>query len=116
MPNVNKTLQRKKRHNRIRSKMHGTNDCPRLIVYRSLKFNYAQLINDDKNICILGVSDLKIKDKKSRTAKAKMIGQELAKKALEKKIAACVFDRNGYKFHGRVKGIAEGAREGGLKF
>lgn len=112
-----KNIDRKRRHVRIRTKIQGTSKCPRLVIYKSLNNHYAQMIDDSKSITIAGVSDLK--DKKSKDKKidrAKKIGLEIAKLAGEKKIKSCVFDRNGFKFHGRVKAIAEGAREGGLKF
>lgn len=115
MKTVKKILARKKRHNRIRSKISGTAQKPRLSVYKSTTNNYAQLIDDVKGITLASASDLKVK-KGNKTEKAKSIGLELAKKAKENKIESCIFDRSGYKYHGRVKAIAEGAREGGLKF
>jgi len=110
-----KSQARAQRHNRIRAKIAGTAERPRLVVFRSLKFNYAQLIDDVKKITIASISDAESKDG-TKTEKAKTVGIELAKKAKDLKIEACVFDRNGYKYHGRVKAIAEGAREGGLQF
>ncbi|MBD3360944.1 50S ribosomal protein L18 [Candidatus Peregrinibacteria bacterium] len=111
-----KTSLRKKRHNKIRSKIKGTKNRPRLVVYRSLIYTYSQLIDDENNVVIAATSDIKSKEKSSKIDKAKKIGTDIAKKAQEKKIAEIVFDRNGYKYHGRVKAVAEGAREGGLKF
>mgnify|MGYP001563029731 CR=1 FL=1 len=96
--------------------MKGTSARPRLVVSRSLLHTYAQLINDEKNLVLGATSDLKSKTKGTKLEKAKSVGQEIAKIAKEKKISSIVFDRNGYKYHGRVKAVAEGAREGGLEF
>lgn len=113
----NKKYQlRKRRHGRVRSKIAGTASRPRLVVFRSLTGNYAQIIDDDKGIILTSASDLKNKAKGTKVEKAKEVGAEIAKKAQEQKITEVVFDRNGYKYHGRVKAVAEGAREGGLKF
>ncbi len=110
-----KEQQRQRRHTRVRVKVSGTGDCPRLSVFRSLTNIYAQLI-DDKNGKIL-VSTSSLKNKKGKGAElAKQVGLELAKKAAEKKIKSCVFDRGGYLYHGRIKALADGAREGGLQF
>ncbi len=116
MSTSKKVINRTTRHNRIRAKINGTSEKPRLVVYRSLNNHYAQLVDDVKHVTIVSCSDLKMKDKGTKTERAKKVGMELAKMAQEKKITVCVFDRNGYKYHGRVKAIAEGAREGGLKF
>lgn len=110
-----KRQQRERRHARIRAKVNGTAEKPRLVVFRSLKRNSAQLIDDTKGRVLLAMNDLKIKGG-TKSERAKKVGLELGKKATEKGIAACVFDRNGYKYHGRIKAIADGAREGGLKF
>jgi large subunit ribosomal protein L18 len=115
MKTSKKVLSRVKRKNRIRARITGTAERPRLSVYKSLNNNYAQLIDDLKGITLVSINDLKIK-KGNKLERAKAIGLEIAKKAQEKKIGSCIFDRNGYKYHGRVKAIAEGAREGGLKF
>lgn len=111
-----KELQRRRRHARIRSKIAGNAKKPRLVVFRSLTHTYAQLVNDEKHKVLASSSDLKLKVKGSKLEKAKAVGAEIAKKALENKIETCVFDRNGYKFHGRVKALADSAREAGLKF
>ncbi len=111
-----KAIDRSKRHDRIRAKISGTAACPRLVVFRSLTTNYAQLIDDTNGKTIVGASDMKMKGKDNKTERAKKVGLELAKLAKEKKITSCVFDRNGYKYHGRIKALADGAREGGLKF
>ena len=116
--------KRKRRHKRIRAKIYGTAERPRLSVFRSQKHIYAQLIDDDKGKIILAASDSALKgSKKAKTDKAKEVGKLIAKEALDlpagrqgKKVEKVVFDRGGYKYHGRVKALAEGAREGGLKF
>ncbi len=111
-----KTTARKRRQTRVRSKVKGVTSKPRLNVYRSIKATYASLIDDEKRITLITVSDLKDDSKATKTEKAKKLGEEIAKFAKENKITTVVFDRNGYKYHGRVKAIADGAREGGLKF
>lgn len=113
--------KRYRRQKRVRAKIFGKKEKPRLSVFRSHKHIYAQLIDDEKGRILLAASDLEIKnsnlkDKKSKVDKAKEVGKLIAKKALAKKIEKVVFDRGGYKYHGRVKALAEGAREGGLKF
>jgi large subunit ribosomal protein L18 len=106
---------------RIRKKISGTAEKPRLTVYRSLDNVYAQLIDDATGTTLLSVSSLAkelaeaIKGTKGKITKSKLVGKLLAEKALAKNITTAVFDRNGYKFHGRIKAIAEGVREGGLK-
>ncbi len=110
-----KTTKRLKRHGKIRAKLSGTSKRPRLIVFRSLNANYVQLIDDSKGVTLCAASDLKIKEG-TKIEKAKQIGLEIGKLAVDQGIKECVFDRNGYKYHGRVKAIAEGARESGLKF
>ena len=116
MSTSKKELNRLARHTRIRSKVNGSAQRPRLVIYRSLNNHYAQLVDDDKHLTLLSCDDLKLKLKGSKSERAKQVGVALAKLAQEKKIDMCTFDRNGYKYHGRVKAIAEGAREGGLKF
>lgn len=111
-----KQIQRVKRHKRVRAKVNGTAARPRLFVYRSLNNNYAQLIDDTASKTLVSVSDLKMKKAGTKVEMAKKVGEEVAKKAAELKITTCVFDKNGYKYHGRVKAIADGAREGGLQF
>lgn len=110
----NQTL-RKKRHVRIRSKVQGTAERPRLVIYRSLAHIHAQLVDDSTGTVLAGTSDLKIK-KGTKTERAIEVGKEIARMAQEKKITACVFDRNGFKYHGRTKALADAAREAGLKF
>ncbi len=114
MKNTKITL-RKKRHVKIRAKLSGNAVRPRLVVFRSLNATYAQLIDDTSGKTLLANSDIKTK-KGAKIERAKKVGAELAEKAKAAGIETCVFDRNGYKYHGRVKALAEGAREGGLKF
>ena len=111
-----KTEKRARRHKKIRFKINGTEVCPRLYVFRSLNHIYAQLIDDDKGVMIGVVSDKSIKGKSTKMQKATEIGKLIAKKATDKKIEKVVFDRGGLVFHGRIKAVAEGARDGGLKF
>lgn len=111
-----KELLRQRRHLKIRKKVHGTAARPRLVVFRSLSHIYAQLVDDDGRKVMTSCSDLKVKGKAKKTEKAKQIGLDIAKLAQEKSIQAVIFDRNGYRYHGRVKAVADGAREGGLKF
>ncbi|MBU0706444.1 50S ribosomal protein L18 [Patescibacteria group bacterium] len=106
---------RKRRQARIRTKVSGTAVRPRLSVYRSIQSIYAQLIDDTTGIVLASASNLKSKNGNGIEA-AKKVGAEIAKKAKAKKIETCVFDRSGYLYHGRVKALAEAAREGGLKF
>lgn len=112
---LKKNILRLRRHHRIRQRIQGSETRPRLVVYRSLQFTYAQLVNDTEGKTLVEGSDMKIK-KGSKIERAAQVGKQIAEKALEMKIESCVFDRNGYKYHGRVKALAEAAREGGLKF
>lgn len=89
---------------------------PRLVVYKSISSTYAQIVDDIAGKTVASASDLKSKSKDNKSIRAKNIGLEIAKKAIEKGVTQVVFDRNGYKYHGRIKELAEGAREGGLKF
>ena len=100
---------------KIRTKIIGTSLRPRLSVFRSNSYIYAQVIDDAKRITVVSSSDLKIK-KGSKTERAKEVGVEVAKKSIEKKIKEVVFDRNGFRYTGRIKALADSAREGGLKF
>lgn len=105
-----------------KKKVFGTSERPRLVVYRSLRYMHAQLIDDKKNIVLVGLMNktkdvfANVKKAKSKTEAANIIGKILAEKAKKKKIERVIFDRNGYIYHGRVKALADGAREGGLKF
>lgn len=101
----------------IRRKISGTADIPRLSVFRSNKEIYAQLIDDIAGYTLVSISSTGLTSKKgTKTEIAKIAGLQLAQKALKKHISKIVFDRGGYLYHGRVKALAEGAREGGLKF
>lgn len=113
-----KRIQRKKR---IRKKIFGTSECPRMSVYRSLNHCYVQLIDDSANRTIMGMSTLSkelkgILDKTGNTDAARKLGELMAGKAIEKNIKTVVFDRNGFLYHGRVKALAGSAREKGLQF
>ena len=110
-----KLQQRQRRRIRIRAKISGTSTQPRLSVYRSLTNIYAQLIDDTTGKVIVASSSMKEKKGAGMEA-AKKVGMELAKKAKTINIESCVFDRSGYLYHGRVKALADGAREGGLRF
>jgi len=108
---------RKKRKIRIRKKIFGTSERPRLVVFRSNRHIYAQVIDDRKGHTIAAYSSLKLGENvKLNKETARKVGLEIAKIALEKGVQKVVFDRNGYIYHGRVKALADGAREGGLKF
>ena len=98
--------------------MQGTKDMPRLFVFRSNQHIYAQLVDDEKSKILMGASDKDLKAKKGekKSDMAKEVGKLIAKKAIENKIEKVVFDRGGIVFHGRIKALADGAREGGLKF
>lgn len=115
-PNSNAT--RLKRHARIRNKINGTAACPRLCVFRSEKHIYAQIIDDKAGVTLVAASSLEksFTEKGANKEAAHMIGKVLAERALEKGIKDVVFDRSGYIYHGRIKELAEGAREGGLNF
>lgn len=111
-----KSEQRTRRRNRIRAKVSGTASIPRLAVFKSLKYIYAQLIDDENGVTLVAATSKGVKVKKGKTEGAKIVGTEIAKKAGEKKISKVVFDRGGYIYTGRVKALADGAREGGLNF
>ncbi|MCF7916400.1 MAG: 50S ribosomal protein L18 [Candidatus Omnitrophica bacterium] len=116
-----KKKSRAYRHKRISRKVQGTAERPRLVVFRSSKHVYAQLVDDQNQKVITGVSTLSENFKKQNNKAAdkegaKQIGKLIAEVAKSKKIDVVRFDRGGYKFHGRVKSLADGAREGGLKF
>jgi len=115
MSKTTKEQSRTRRCVRIRAKISGTAERPRLSVFRSNTNIYTQLIDDTKSITLAASSDHGVK-KGTKTERAAEVGKAIAKKAQEKKISTIVFDRSGYKYHGRVKAIAEAAREAGLKF
>ncbi|RAL23271.1 50S ribosomal protein L18 [Thermoflavimicrobium daqui] len=112
--------KRKVRHLRVRKKLFGTTERPRLNVFRSNKNIYAQLIDDTKGVTLVSASTmdkgLQVEGNGSTVEAARAVGEVIAKRALEKGISQVVFDRGGYLYHGRVKALAEGAREGGLEF
>lgn len=115
---LNKEQRRKRIHNRIRKKIKGTAACPRISVFRSNKNIYAQIIDDIEGKTIVATSskDGSISAEATNVAIATEVGKLLAQKATEEGISSVVFDRSGYLFHGRIKALADGAREGGLKF
>ena len=111
------SIKKIRRQRRTRAKIQGTKDKPRLSVFRSNRYIFAQLIDDEKRQTLLSVSEKNLKDPKiTKTEKARALGLILSERAKQKKISKAVFDRGSYSYHGRVKAIAEGAREGGLKF
>ena len=116
--NINRKEERTRRHARVRTKVSGTAERPRLCVYRSNTNLYAQIINDvtGKTLVSASTLDKEVKTKKSNVKAAKEVGALIAKKATAKKIKTVVFDRSGYIYHGVVKELAEAAREGGLEF
>jgi|SRR5690625_76390 len=116
---VTKNDARKQRHRRVRKRVFGTEECPRLNVFRSNKHIYAQLINDEMGVTVASAStvDKEIQlDNTSNVEAAKQVGDLIAKRAQEKGYHRVVFDRGGYHFHGRVKALAESARNAGLEF
>lgn len=118
---INKNADRKKRHQRVKAKVRGTAEAPRISVYRTLNNIYAQIIDDTKGVTLVTAStlDKELKDTlngKDKKAQAFAVGELLAKKAKSKKISTVVFDRGGYLYTGRVANLADGARKGGLKF
>lgn len=111
-----KIIARTLRHGRVRSKISGTKEMPRLSVFRSSSHIYAQLIDDLSGKTLAAASSREVKGKGKKSELASEVGKLIASKAKEQKIEKVVFDRGGYAYHGRVKAVAEGAREGGLKF
>jgi large subunit ribosomal protein L18 len=108
---------RKRRHTRVRNKISGTAECPRLNVFRSNTQIFAQIIDDVKGITLASSSSVELKIKNGGNAEgAALVGKDIAEKALKLKIKNVVFDRGGYLYHGRVKALAEAARENGLEF
>jgi len=112
---------RKRRHERIRRHIHGTSERPRLNVFRSLEHIYAQVIDDDMGSTLVAASTVdpevrKQLDGLNKSQQAARVGQMVAQRALDKGLKKVVFDRGGYPYHGRVKALADGAREGGLEF
>jgi len=114
-------IARRRRHLRVRAKVEGTASTPRLCVFRSLNHIYAQVIDDSRGQTLVSAStlDAEIKsalDGKTKTAQSELVGSLIARRALSKGINQVAFDRGGFKYHGRVKALAEAARQGGLKF
>jgi len=121
MAKLTRRERRLKKHRRVRKKIFGTPERPRLAVYKSLKHIYAQIIDDVNGVTLVAAStlDKEIRPRMSeltKTEEAYEVGKLIAKRALEKGINKVVFDRGGFIYHGRVKALAEGAREGGLEF
>ncbi len=118
--NILKQAKRLKIRRRIRRKVSGTSERPRLTIYRSLNQIYAQLIDDVSGSTLVQTSSLaqgiRVEKSSGKISKSKQVGLELAKAAISKGISKVVFDRNGLKYHGRIKAVADGAREGGLEF
>ena len=110
-----RSQKRARRHLRVRKKVSGTPERPRLVVYRSLKHIYAQLVDDVAQRTLMTVSSHAVTEGK-KTERSTAVGRTLADRAKEAGITRVVFDRAGYKYHGRVKAVADGAREGGLDF
>ena len=113
---VKKELRRLQIKARIRGKVSGTASCPRLTVFRSNKQIYAQVIDDEAGVTLASASSLKLEAKGTKQEIAALVGAEVAKAAIAAGVETVVFDRNGYLYHGRVKQLADSAREAGLKF
>ncbi|MFT5821319.1 MAG: large subunit ribosomal protein L18 [Crocinitomix sp.] len=115
---LDKVAKRAKIKRRIRKNVFGTSEQPRLSVFRSNKQIYAQVIDDNQGITLASASSYKNKtaEGKSKSEVAAIVGKDVAAKAVKAGVSTVVFDRNGYQYHGRVKSLADGAREGGLKF
>ena len=114
---VSRNVVRQRRHARVRNKISGTPECPRLNVFRSNSHIHLQLIDDVNGVTLVSASSVEMKlENGGNIEAAKTVGTELAKRALAKNIEKVVFDRGGYVYHGRVKSVAEAAREAGLKF
>lgn len=113
---IDKNAVRKHRHARIRNKISGTSEMPRLCVFRSNKHFQAQIIDDVKGVTLASASSVSLKINGGNVEGAKKVGEELAKNALKAGVTTVVFDRSGYIYHGRVAAFAEACREGGLKF
>ena len=111
-----KNVMRTKRHMKIRQTLSGTATTPRLCVFRSNTNIYAQLIDDEKGVTLASSSSLELKSKNNNIETARSVGKDIAEKAKKAKIKTVVFDRGGYLYHGRVKALAEAARENGLEF
>ncbi|MCX6756597.1 MAG: 50S ribosomal protein L18 [Candidatus Nomurabacteria bacterium] len=111
-----KAEKRERLHKKIRSRVTGTAETPRLAVFRSNRYMYAQLIDDVKGVTLASASDLGLNDKMTKLARATKVGEKLAIAAKDKKITTVVFDRGGFSYRGRVQALADGARSAGLVF
>lgn len=111
-----KTEKRARLHKKIRTRVSGTGDRPRLAVFRSNRYMYAQLIDDVKGVTVVSASDLSLSDKMNKVERAKTVGKTLAEAAKKENITKVVFDRGGFSYRGRVQALADAAREGGLQF
>ena len=107
--------KRLQRHKKVRKNIFGNEERPRLVVFKSAQHIYAQIINDNKGVTLVADSDLKIKEG-NKSVRATLVGENIAKKAVQAKIKKVVFDRGGFKYHGRIVALADGARKGGLEF
>ncbi|MBZ0306060.1 MAG: 50S ribosomal protein L18 [Anaerolineae bacterium] len=121
MSKASREAQRKRRHHRVRVKIHGTTERPRLNVYRSLVNIYAQVIDDDKGHTLVSASTIdpeigKMIEGKTKREAARIVGKVVGERAKDAGVTQVVFDRGGYQYHGRVKELADGAREAGLEF
>jgi large subunit ribosomal protein L18 len=116
MAQLTKEQARRRRHARVRAKVHGTAERPRLAVYRSNKGIYVQLIDDVQGSTLAAADSRAVSNEGDKTAQSKAVGQLIAERAKAAGIDTVVFDRGGYIYHGRVKAVADGAREGGLNF
>lgn len=116
MKNI-KLIRKERRQRRVRSKIHGTEERPRVSIYRSNKYIYAQVINDDAAKTVVAISSLKIKEGEAstKTDKAKVVGKELASLLKKNKIEKVIFDRGSFAYKGRLKALAEGLRENGIE-
>ena len=113
---LQKQVNRLRRKARVRSQISGTSARPRLSIFRTTTHIYAQLIDDEAGKTLCSASDLKISEKATKTELAKLVGTQIAQVAQEQKIKNVVFDRGGFRYHGRVKALADAAREAGLQF
>ena len=115
--NISKNSVRLRKHARVRAKISGTSECPRLNVFRSNSNIFAQIIDDEKQITLVSSSSVELKlNNGGNIEGAKLVGKDIAEKAKKKNITKVVFDRGGYLYHGRVEALAEAARENGLEF
>ena len=111
-----KTEKRARLHKKIRSRVAGTGERPRLCVFRSNRYMYAQIIDDVRGVTLASASDISLNDKITKVERAKVVGKKLADEAKKNNITTVVFDRGGFSYRGRVAALAEGAREAGLNF